>query len=271
MKREIALKNTEALLPDAGGYCQKCQGTHILESRNAKNKALEFMSNLEKHGHLGFLQEDSGNIKGLNTDSLFGQARGKMFGVLEGIDQHGNRVTLHAFSGQFNGRWNVSGWAPPLFNTGRWHAINSSGEQKIKKLSAFLERLEPETSFTNKLRQWRKALSRKLMKDLHHLYVLPNFNGHCQSLLEFFPHTRGVPTGAADCCAPKLLNAACRAHITPTAMAEFYWGRENRSATRKHGHFYPPCEDKCTPILGFMLCGIDKQEAAGRVENGNTV
>ena len=44
-------------------------------------------------------------------------------------------------------------------------------------------------------------------------------------------------------------------------LAEFYWGRENRSGNRRHALFYPSCEEKCRPILGFMLCGLEEARA----------
>ena len=42
----------------------------------------------------------------------------------------------------------------------------------------------------------------------------------------------------------------------PIWLAEIYWGKANRSGTRMQGIFYSPCQEKCQPLLGFMLCGI---------------
>ena len=70
------------------------------------------------------------------------------------------------------------------------------------------------------------------------------------------------PLGLAEvshCCAPKLLNQAALAGLAPLSLAEFYFGRENRSQTRQHGRFYAPCTDKCSALLGFMLCGAGEQ------------
>ncbi|MBV5332456.1 hypothetical protein JZU54_02570, partial [bacterium] len=52
----------------------------------------------------------------LRTDALFGEARGKMFGVLVCRAADGSRRILKAFSGQYNGLWEVPGWAPPIFD-----------------------------------------------------------------------------------------------------------------------------------------------------------
>jgi len=82
-----------------------------------------------------------------------------------------------------------------------------------------------------------------------------NFRGQSAILDEVIGSTRNKPTGIGDCCAPKLLNHAALSNLTPVSLAEFYFGRENRSDTRQHGRFYPPCEDKCQPLLGYLLCG----------------
>ncbi|MFZ1986822.1 MAG: hypothetical protein WAU91_20595, partial [Desulfatitalea sp.] len=63
---------------------------------------------------------------------------------------------------------------------------------------------------------------------------------------------------AGDCCAPKLLNAAAKQKLAPKSLAEIFWGRTNRSGTRQQGIFYTACPEKCQPILGFMLCGIER-------------
>ena len=36
-------------------------------------------------------------------------------------------------------------------------------------------------------------------------------------------------------------------------MAEFWWGNSPKNEERIHGHFYPACEQKCRPILSYML------------------
>ena len=40
-------------------------------------------------------------------------------------------------------------------------------------------------------------------------------------------------------------------------MAEFWQGRSPRGVVRREGEFYPSCQGKCGPILGFMLQGLD--------------
>lgn len=97
------------------------------------------------------------------------------------------------------------------------------------------------------------------MQDIHSLYRLHNFRGEQCSLFDLFGDTNGIPTGTGDCCAPKLLNLAARNGLQPLGLAEFYWGKTNKSASRQEGYFYPACQDKCGPILGFLLCGLEGQ------------
>ncbi len=194
----------------------------------------------------------------LSTDYLFGAARGQMFGVLECENDKGKIIILRAFSCQYNAMWNVDGWAPPLFDVEVYQEIMIPGDRKIKELGRKMSALKTTDEDFRLLKQQRKQLSRSIMKELHHLYQLQNFRGEIMPLTEFFQSTNGPPTGAGDCCAPKLLNQAARSNLRPLSIAEFYWGKTNRSGTRKHGCFYSSCVDKCLPILGFMLCGAGK-------------
>jgi hypothetical protein len=115
----------------------------------------------------------------------------------------------------------------------------------------------------------RKGLSRRSMRAIHELYRVHSFGNRTDradraaSLFDIFPAGRGVPTGTGDCCAPKLLQYAILHNMTPLGLAEFYWGRESRSGARLHGEFYPSCQDKCYPILGYMLCGLEERAVTG--------
>lgn len=191
------------------------------------------------------------------TDSLFGHARGKMFGVMPCTKSGKNIIILKAFSGQYNGIWEVAGWVPPLFNVRKFAELNYSIEKKIKQLSRDIEKLAGNPLEQTRIIRRRKTMSQELMKKIHGLYTLPNFRGQKKSLYDIFSDKNGIPTGTGDCCAPKLLGFAARNNLVPLGMAEFYWGLENKSKTRLHGHFYPACNDRCKPILGHMLCGLD--------------
>ncbi len=193
---------------------------------------------------------DDGRDPRLSTDYLLGEARGQMFGVLECTTLGGDLVVLRAFSCQYNGEWLVDGWVPPVLDVVEFHRIADPVDREIKTL----DRMIAEGKDPALIRR-RRALSRDLMTRIQGLYRFHNFRGQTKPLTEVFQG--GIPTGAGDCCAPKLLNHAALQGLTPRGISEFYWGRENRSGTRKHGEFYPACAGKCQPILGFMLCGTD--------------
>ncbi len=196
-------------------------------------------------------------LPALATDWLFGPARGKMFGLLECLLPDGTPTYLRAFSGQYNGHWQVDGWVPPLFEVEEFQAINGPGEQRIKDLGREITGSIGHAERWLALRQERRRLSRQLMRDLHGLYRLTNFRGETAGLADVFAGDTGIPTGTGDCCAPKLLNYAANHQLRPVGLTEFYWGRENRSGTRQHGFHSGSCVEKCLPILGFMLCGLD--------------
>ena len=65
----------------------------------------------------------------------------------------------------------------------------------------------------------------------------------------------GIPTGTGDCCAPKLLHYAASQGLKPIAMAEFWWG-DGETGRKIQGEFYGACEERCQPLMGFMLAGL---------------
>ncbi len=234
---------TQAHLTAQKAFCSNCNSSHTLPREPAMAAARNLMTQMDQE---------------LATDYLYGDARGKMFGVLTCRTPEGNVQTLKAFSGQYNGQWLLQGWVPPLFDVQKFHHLNDPMEKQIKALGRQAAASNDETVH-NTLLQKRKHLSRELMKDIHALYSLHNFRGQHSSLTELFPLDRGIPTGTGDCCAPKLLNFAALNNLRPLGLVEFYWGKTNRSATRHEGEFYLACTDKCGPILGFLLCGLDKE------------
>jgi hypothetical protein len=237
------------------GYCGFCGKTHYLKQGKSRAYCLELMKTLEENGRIDFhVREQEANPR-LALDYLKGEARGQMFGVLECLDLDGRPVILKAFSGQYNGVWSVAGWVPPLFDTGKFWSLVGDVDKEIKALGSRINGLS-ERGERQELTGRRKNLSQNLMKEIHALYQVHNFRSEVRPLFDFFAN--GIPTGAGDCCAPKLLNAAARQKLAPKSLAEIFWGRTNRSGTRRQGHFYTACSEKCQPILGFMLCGIEQ-------------
>ncbi len=240
------------------GYCVRCGQVHSLPSGRAEKYCLELMKVLEEKKRVDLYNSDAEADSQFNTDYLFGKALGQMFGVLLCRDAHGALITLRAFSGQYNGTWEVQGWVPPLLKVSDFNRLNSDGDKKIKEYGRKMELCTPLSTEREELRRQRKLFSRQLMKNIHGLYELTSFWGETCGLDEIILGDTGIPTGTGDCCAPKLLNHAAKNGLIPLGLGEFFWGKENRSASRQHGIFYGACREKCQPILGFMLCGLQE-------------
>lgn len=120
------------------------------------------------------------------------------------------------------------------------------------ELDAFLERI-------SHLKTVRKKCSNDIQNQLFDQYHFLNANGATRSVLQLFEHVENgkPPSGAGECCAPKLLQYAYQHQLRPVAMAEFWWGASPASEIRKHKQFYPACRGKCEPILGHMLQGLE--------------
>jgi hypothetical protein len=242
----------------AGGLCRDCGVEHTFHEGAARIHCRELMRFLEQEQRIDLLADKGQADPRLSTTNLFGEARGKMFGVMVCRDADGGLHLLRAFSGQYNGAWEVDGWAPPLFDVAAYSRIYNEIEPRIKELGRLLISERPHSPRWTMLSHQRRQLSQQWMRDIHALYTLTNFRGRKRSLAAAFTGNGGIPTGTGDCCAPKLFNQAIQQNLIPLGVAEFYWGRENASKTRQHGRFYSACANKCAPILGFMLCGLDE-------------
>ena len=238
----------------ASGYCRACETTHCLPAGNARIKAGRLLARLEEARSINLCEEAGSAAADWSTEVLFGDQRGKMFGVLQCIDSGHRQIWLYGFSGQFNGRWTAPGWVPPLFDVQRFNRLNEPAEAEIKRLGREIDQL-PESGPRREKELERRELSRKLMQQIHSLYRLNNFKNQRLPLAEVVGSSANLPTGIGDCCAPKLLNFAALRGYKPVSIAEFYFGRSNLSGTRSHGTFYSPCSHKCRPLLGFLLCG----------------
>lgn len=246
----------------AGGYCRRCKTQHWLGPGNTLPHCLKLMEQFENSTTVNLFSAQVEDDKSLELSCLFGPARGKMFGVMECQRPDGTITILRAFSGQFNGRWLINGWAPPLFEVDDFRTLTRSREREIKELG---RRIEKSSRFGDdwlKLRKTRRQLSRDLMRDIHGLYRVNNFRGESVALGNAFFGKSGIPAGTGDCCAPKLIDYAARNKLRPLGISEFYWGLKNKSGNCAHGSFNSACREKCQPLLGFMLCGLDQKSAS---------
>ena len=128
------------------------------------------------------------------------------------------------------------------------HDSREKREFKREKSAALepLDRLEEQITA---LKSERKSISRTLQRELHDRFEAELWNEMPWSLASLFPS--GPPTGTGECCAPKLLHFARRHRLQPITLAEFWWGES--TDIRQRGEFYPPCEERCQPLLGPLL------------------
>lgn len=111
----------------------------------------------------------------------------------------------------------------------------------------------------NQLQQERHERSIALQQWLFRQFSFLNAKGQSKNLTELFADTV-PPSGAGECCAPRLLQAAYNEGLQPLCMAEFWVGDSPRDELRQEGHFYPACNSRCKPILGHMLQGLQVEE-----------
>lgn len=240
------------------GHCASCGTGHGLPAKLATPYGHQLIQQLTTSKRLDYKASTPEANPNFSTAYLFGKARGQMFGILLCRHPDGTYGLLYAFSGQYNGHWLIKGWVPPLFEVSQFDRLCIPVDKEIKALGAEMENLTPDSTKWKKCREARKSLSQQLMKQIHSLYEISNFKKEKKSIFKIFRSKKGIPTGAGDCCAPKLLNYAACNNLDPISLAEFYWGQENLSKTREHGKFYSACQEKCQPMLGFMLCGLPK-------------
>lgn len=133
-------------------------------------------------------------------------------------------------------------------------------KRRQKAESAPLAQRITETEKTvSRLKKERKRLSDELQRWLFSHFVMRNARGEERNLLDIFsPSPQGIPpSGAGECCAPKLLQYAFLHHLQPLRIAEFWQGASPVGEIRHHDQLYPACRSKCLPILSFMLQGLD--------------
>ena len=136
--------------------------------------------------------------------------------------------------------------------------------RRMKKRHAEeIEKTERQLTIINNeiaaLKQQRKQMSDVLQRWIFEQFSMLNALGERRTLTEIFAETTmGIPpSGAGECCAPKLLQYAYEHGLKPLCMGEFWWGESPVGEIRHHRHFYPSCSSKCKPILGHMLKGLN--------------
>lgn len=183
---------------------------------------------------------------------------GKMFGVLVVKNAMKQLGFLAAFSGLLDKQNNIPYFVPAVYDMLNPNGFFKTEERNISQINQLIKDLEAtggNAEQITSLKHERKQRSAALQEELFKHFIMLNSKGERKNLIEIFQEQEQhlPPGGAGECAAPKLLQYAFRNHLKPIAMAEFWWGNSPKQEVRIHGHFYPACEQKCKPILSFML------------------
>ncbi|MGD1821833.1 MAG: RluA family pseudouridine synthase [Pleomorphochaeta sp.] len=181
----------------------------------------------------------------ISCDILF-KDKGSMFGILVCLDESDNEVILKAFSASINSTYIIDGYVPPLFDIAEFNKIVEKYDSKIKELTKKIKEGDNDLS----LLKQRKELSNKSLLEIQDLYKFYNIDKKEINLSQI-KKEKYVPTGTGDCCAPKLLNYAFRNNLHPISLIEGFYGKSTQN--KQHLKIYPPCEEKCSIILPYML------------------
>ena len=141
------------------------------------------------------------------------------------------------------------------FQKAQFKRLQQEWKQRIDADEASMRALQQQIG---DLQQERHDRSIALQQWLFRQFSFLNAKGESKNLTELFAST--PPSGAGECCAPRLLQAAYKEELQPLCMAEFWVGDSPRDELRQEGHFYPACNSRCKPILGHMLQGLRVEE-----------
>lgn len=142
-----------------------------------------------------------------------------------------------------------------------------------ERLEPFTQRLNDAEAKLEAMKAKRRADSEALQHWLFSNFRFLNARGKSKSLEEIFADTAfGVPpSGAGECCGPKLLQEAYCRGWKPLAMAEYWYGRPKDGEVRIHGNHYPACRGKCLPILSWMLQGLEVEPPLAKDLSDETI
>lgn len=182
----------------------------------------------------------------------FRTQRGKMFGVLVIQKKKNSYNYLGTVSGQLSRGETCHKFVPSIFDDSVGDFFINKGMTELTAIGSQIRNashLSEIISLKEKRRSKSIALQQRLFENYHFL----NLSGEEKNLLEIFKYSsnRMPPSAAGECAAPKLLQYAIKHQLKPIALAEFWWGNPNKE--KEHNVFYPACENKCRPILEYML------------------
>ncbi len=188
------------------------------------------------------------------------EIRGKMFGVLVVKDSKDDLGYLAAYSGKLNTDKDLGIFVPSVFDISSQDDFLTKGMIALGEMGKQIKILKDKGYQDNKaeidrLITLRRESSIDLQNKLFDQYFFMNERGESKNLVDIFlDYAKRKPaSGSGECAGPKLLQYAFERRMKPLAIAEFWWGRPRERSEKEHGQFYPACEDKCRPILSYML------------------
>ena len=186
-----------------------------------------------------------------------GPVIGKMFGVLVVKGLNNEIGYLASFSGKLGNSNDHAYFVPPVYDMLAKGEFISEGMKNLQVLSATIEteRNSNNTKSINNLLQKRAQLSKRLQQQLFEQYNFLNSKKEHKNVIEIFRDKgyKNPPSASGECAAPKLLQYAFKNKLEPLSLAEFWWGQSPKSNHWVHRRYYPACEEKCRPILEYML------------------
>lgn len=142
------------------------------------------------------------------------------------------------------------------------HRIKKGYNERIEALQAKMEMFDEPI---RELKAERRKKSDALQRWLFERFEVLNSEGESKNLIDIFKDTSlgRPPSGAGECCEPKLLHYAYKNGLRPVQMAMFWVGASPNLEIRHNGRFYPACRGKCLPILRWMMPEKEEKTAEG--------
>lgn len=180
--------------------------------------------------------------------------KGKMFGVLVVRKEDGTLGYLGTVSGKLPGDARCAEFVPSVFDDSIDDYFIIRGMKELTAIGDVIKATDGDSEI-EALKEKRKQKSVALQQRLFENYNFLNLSGKEENLLEIFKASlnRMPPAAAGECAGPKLLQYAIVHQLQAIALSEFWWGGTTKSKERVHQGFYPACENKCRPILEYML------------------
>jgi hypothetical protein len=255
---DIPSNQPRASTVGAFGECRDCARRHQLPVGDAHEIALVVLREFEAIRRLDYRVPESQADPRLSFDNLFPPGQGNMFGVLTCEGRDGESVILRAFSSLREGIREIDGWVLPVLSADIYAKMILPAQREIKSLTLDMHEMGVDSPAFETAKAARTRVSQKLWEQMCAAYRFRNFRGEERSLAQALLPGTPVSGGMGECCAPKLLTHAALNGLRPTGLAEFYWGEDRKQGGRVSGDFYPSCEARCQPIMGFLLCGLDE-------------